>query len=421
MNGLFTRKSTGARLADLAIASVLVVVPFTRLPAAQTKADGDEKLDYRVELLTARKGFDGKTCWVHARAGAIPAKALGKSSGVPLVVMTTQKLLLSGSDVFYGLHEMRTEDSGETWTEPARQASLARQQAGENVEIVLCDFTPKWHAPSGKLLGIGHTAYYSNNSLAKARPRQTGYSVYDPAAKSWSKWKTLQMPDPPRFKNAGAGSVQRVDLPGGDILLPIYFKVPAEKQYSATVVRCRFDGETLRYVEHGDETTINVQRGFAEPSLAQLKGRFFLTLRNDEHGHVTSGPDGLHFDKPRRWTFDDGADLGNYNTQQHWVTHRDGLFLVYTRRGANNDHIFRHRAPLFIARIDPERLCVIRSTERVLVPERGTRIGNFGVVKVSPQETWVTTTEWMQPHGVEKYGSDNSIYVAKIRWNRPNE
>ena len=79
-----------------------------------------------------------------------------------------------------------------------------------------------------------------------------------------------------------------------------YFKVPAERQHSATVVRCRFDGETLRYVEHGDEMTINVQRGFTEPSLAQLKGRFFLTLRNDEHGHVTSGPDGLRFVKCRR-------------------------------------------------------------------------------------------------------------------------
>ena len=45
------------------------------------------------------------------------------------------------------------------------------------------------------------------------------------------------------------------------------------------------------------------------------------------------------------WTFDDGSELGNYNTQQHWVTHSDGLFLVYTRRGADNDDIARHRAP----------------------------------------------------------------------------
>ena len=100
--------------------------------------------------------------------------------------------------------------------------------------------------------------------------------------------------------------------------------------------------------------------------------------------------------------------------------HSDGLFLVYTRRGANNDHVFRHRAPLFIARVDPERLCVLRSTEQVLVPERGARLGNFGVTPVSPYETWVTAAEWMQPRGVEQRGSDNRVWVAKIKWGKPN-
>jgi len=93
---------------------------------------------------------------------------------------------------------------------------------------------------------------------------------------------------------------------------------------------------------------------------------------------------------------------------------------VYTRRGANNDHVFRHRAPLFIAQVDPQGLCVIRATERVLVPEKGARLGNFGVTEVSPDETWVTAAEWMQPRGVEKRGSDNRVWIAKIQWNRPN-
>ena len=114
------------------------------------------------------------------------------------------------------------------------------------------------------------------------------------------------------------------------------------------------------------------------------------------------------------------AELGNYNTQQHWVTHSEGLFLVYTRRGLNNDHVFRHRAPLVMAQVDPERLCVLRETEQVLVPERGARLGNFGVTNVTPEETWVTVAEWMQPRGCEKYGSDGSVYVARIRWERPN-
>jgi len=121
------------------------------------------------------------------------------------------------------------------------------------------------------------------------------------------------------------------------------------------------------------------------------------------------------------WNFDDGRDLGNYNTQQHWVTHSNGLFLVYTRRGANNDHVFRHRAPLFMAQVDPEKLCVIRETEQILVPERGARLGNFGVTDVSENETWVTVSEWMQPHGVEKYGSDGSVFIARIHWNSPNK
>lgn len=71
--------------------------------------------------------------------------------------------------------------------------------------------------------------------------------------------------------------------------------------------------------------------------------------------------------------WDDGTDLGSYNTQQHWVAHSEGLFLVYTRRGANNGHVMRHRAPLFIAQVDPVKLHVLRSTERELMPNRGAR------------------------------------------------
>jgi hypothetical protein len=83
---------------------------------------------------------------------------------------------------------------------------------------------------------------------------------------------------------------------------------------------------------------------------------------------------------------------------------------------------------LFIAQVDPENLSVIRDTERVLVPERGARLGNFGVVNVTPQETWVVVTEWMQTWGPNhvmpvdnKHGADNSIHIAKIEWSTPNQ
>ena len=53
----------------------------------------------------------------------------------------------------------------------------------------------------------------------------------------------------------------------------------------------------------------------------------------------------------------------------------------------------RHRAPLFIAQVDPERLHVIRATERVLVPERGAELGNFGAAAITDRESWVTVAE----------------------------
>ena len=399
-----------------AIAFISLAVAATGYAAENSTSP----LDYTVETTVAREGFDGTMCWVHARAGAIPPGSGGNPAKLPLVVMTTQKLLLTGSDVFYQLNTLRSADMGKTWTAPQPEPVFKRRTKGENIVMTVCDFTPGWHAASGTLLGTGHTVWYKNNRVMRVRPRHTAYSVYDVKNQAWKPYKLLEMPRRQEFENAGAGSTQRVDLANGDILLPIYFKDPKQRNGISTVVRCTFDGKTLRYVEHGDELTIPEPRGFGEPSIAKYGGRFFLTLRNDKHGWVAAGTDGLHFDKPIEWRFDDGELLGNYNTQQHWVTHRDRLFLVYTRRGANNDRVFRHRAPLFMGRVDPDRLCVIRSSERKLTPERGARLGNFGVCEVSPKETWVIAAEWMQPKGCEKHGSNNAIYVVKIKWNREN-
>src|ERR1700685_1328080 len=75
-----------------------------------------------------------------------------------------------------------------------------------------------------KQWGGGHPVRYRDNKVIPVRNRETCYSVYNPQSRRWSAWATLAMPDEERFRNAGAGSVQRVDLPDGDILLPIYFK-----------------------------------------------------------------------------------------------------------------------------------------------------------------------------------------------------
>ncbi|MEZ5305454.1 MAG: hypothetical protein R3F11_33155 [Verrucomicrobiales bacterium] len=398
----------------------------TLLAAAPSPADDGVPFDIRLEVISS--GFDQKTCWVHPRAGILPGKTPGEP---PAVVLTMNKLQLTGSDVFYAINHLKTADLGKTWTSPKpNPEALGRWENENGTTRSICDFWPKWHEASGKLLGIGQTVWYgADNKVMKIRPRHAAYSVYDPATDSWSRRKNLELPDDPKFANAGAGSAQRVDLPDGRILLPLYSKEMEAGSYFTTVALCRFDGETLRYEKHGSEMTVPESRGLYEPSVTRFRDRFFLTMRNDRRGYVASGTDGLHFDAPQPWRFEDGSELGSYNTQQHWVAHRNALYLVYTRRGADNDHVFRHRAPLFIAEVDPEKLHVIRRTERVLVPEHGARLGNFGVTEVSPAETWVTTAEWMQTTGPDphdfrvpmKYGADNRVYAARILWRDPNE
>ncbi len=381
---------------------------------------------FDIEVQAIHSGYDRKTCWTHARPGAIPGDP-------PIVVVTMQKLRLTGSDVFYEINDLRTDDGGKAWVGPTpHKDTLGRRPIEGGMEEGVCDAWPQWHEKTGVLLATGHTVTYLNDDHpSQLVSSTTGYSVYFPESRTWMPWARLKMPDDPqKFFMSGAGCTQRVDLPNGDILLPAYFRLTktAEDHFHfqgvATVLRCSFDGETLRYVEHGTELTVPTGRGFAEPSLAHAEGRYFLTLRADHAGYVTCGQDGLHFDEPRLWTFDDGSDLGSYNTQQHWVTHGDDLYLVYTRRGANNDHVMRHRAPLFAAQVDKDRLCVIRETERILVPERGARLGNFGVTQVNENESWVVVSEWMQttepdPYDsrvCEKYGSDNSVFLAKMRF-----
>ncbi|MEQ9407562.1 MAG: exo-alpha-sialidase [Fuerstiella sp.] len=406
------------------IAGIAVLISGLLSFGTSVRASEPDAVPFTIERSVLTKGYDGTKCWVHARAGIVPST---DDRSAPTVVVTTQPLMITGSDVFYALNSTSSSDLGQTWSPLVPQESFRRRRIDDRHEEAICDFTPTWHQATGKLLGTGHTAMYEDNKVMRVRTRQTPYSIYDPETQTWGKAKHLKMPDEPRFHDCGAGSVQRFDLANGDILLPVYYKVPTESQYSVTVCLCEFDGEELRYVKHGTEMTIDVKRGLYEPSVTKFGKRFFLTLRNDDHGYVASSTDGLNYDEPRRWTFDDGSDLGNYNTQQHWVTHANGLFLVYTRKGADNDHVFRHRAPLFIAQVDPDKLHIIRSTERILVPERGARLGNFGVATVSPNETWVTVTEWMQTWGPNyvmpvdnKYGADNSIHIAKIKWNGPS-
>lgn len=217
------------------------------------------------------------------------------------------------------------------------------------------------------------------------------------------------------FVAPNAGCHQRVDLPGGDILLPIRYQKSEKKRiYTTIVARCNFDGQTLTYLKHGSEHTIPSGRGLYEPSIAQFGNEFFLTMRADKGAFVAKSADGISYSPQKPWNFDDGEPLGSYNTQQHWIALGERLYLVYTRRGANNDHIMRHRAPLFLAEVDPDKLVVKRATEQIVLPENHATLGNSGVCRISDSESWITCAEGRVSYG-ERKGEVNNVFIARVR------
>ncbi len=395
-------------------ALLCALLGLSPLVGAQTPPSLIRAIDVSTPLAAPADG----TYWMQARAGIVPRAAGAR----PDVVITLQKIERTGTHMYHGLAAMWTSDLGATWTGPERLPEVDRVAHDGDLLEAPVDLTPQFHRQTGRLLVTGATFW---QKLKESRnvprgPSDTAYAVYDPATRRWNHWRKLEMPADPKFHFARAGCTQRVDLPNGEILLPIYFygSGPGEINY-VTVVRCGFDGEILRYLEHGSEHTVDLgakrrRTGLYEPSLITFGGKFYLTLRADEGAWVAESADGLHFDEPRAWKFDDGGDLGSYNTQQHWVTHADGLYLAYTRRGADNDQVFRHRAPLFIAQVDPARLVVLRATERVLLPNLGSAFGNFGVCNVTENETWVVDCLTGAAPG------QPNVYIAKISWTRPN-
>ena len=109
---------------------------------------------------------------------------------------------------------------------------------------------------------------------------------------------------------------------------------------------------------------------------------------------------------------------------EFWLTHSDGLFLVYTRKDASNANVIRWRSPLWAARVDTERLCLIRQSEQIVLPLVGDGVnnpdevalmGNFNVTNVSPYESWVTVGEW-----IPRRGAKGDLLMSRIRWSRPN-
>jgi hypothetical protein len=348
-------------------------------------------------IYTLRKGYDKKRCIIHARCCFTPWG----------VIATAQILDVKGSDLFSDVLMSKAESAEGEWDEFAVQRGF--QINDGNKKIVGCDYTPIYHKNADCVLLIGSTAtYLPGRMLPEADGNHLSYSILRKSSNAFEKMKFVKMPE--EFKCCSCGCGQCEALENGNLLIPIMYKKHGDTLYSSAVAECSFDGKEIKYLRMGNSLSISVGRGLYEPSIIKFKDMYYLTLRNDEYGYVAKSSDGLNFVDLQKWCWDNGDILPNYNTQQHWMIIGEKLYLVYTRRAVNNGHVFRHRAPLFAAEVVDMRLK--RDTEFIVIEERGARLGNFCAAKISEDKAAVMAAEWMQPEGCEKYGSDNSVFLA---------
>ena len=247
-------------------------------------------------------------------------------TATPRMLILTQEIEKAGSHGYRDVFQLDSSDGGRSWSTPRRIESLRRTRLADGDELVAGDLCPQWHAVSGTVLATGKTFTFRGGTREDRSAERVSYAVYDPRREAWS---DLRLIDLPATDHAGrpilqpnSGCCQRSDLPDGDVLLPIrYATQPKSLQYTSIVARCRFDGRTLTYLRHGSELSIDRDRGLYEPSLIAFQGKYYLTLRADHSAFAAVSADGLNFEPPVEWRFDDGGVLGSYNTQQHWLAH----------------------------------------------------------------------------------------------------
>lgn len=401
---------------NLKIASLFSVLVYSSLQA-------EEPLIASISKETLWENRDGQSkTWFHPRVCMLPDE-----SGEPIALMTLQEI--GGSDYFGPVHFSVSKDFGKSWDEPEPIAALGRDRvAGRNDGLMaaVCDVTPQYHPQTNTVIALGHVVFYKGNYFAR-KEQLSRYPVYvtRSANGEWSRRRILEWDDP-RGKfiytnNCG----QRIVMPNGDVQMSFTFG-PEEKNRMVAGVQATFNGDLLKVREVGPPLKNEIGRGLLEPSVTIFDNRYWITIRaEDNRGYVSVSKDGLNWGEKQPWSWEDGTPLEMSTTQQHWLTHSEGLFLVYTRKDSSNKNVIRWRSPLWIARVDPERRCLIKSTEQVVLPLVGDGVddsdhvalmGNFNVTNVSAEESWITVGEWMPRAG---YRGD--VLLARIRWSMPNK
>jgi len=359
--------------------------------------------EIRTEVVL--QGRRNNQCWFAPGLAVVPPPR-GEAAPPEVHVSAFQ---LTGNDCG-PQHWIRTSNLGEWWTPPMESLNLTGIPHEDHFfEKPTVDLFH--HRASDRLIGFGATHFLrdaggqlgfkceSHDWQNECHlPNRMACAVWDQERGDFRPWQPV--PTPPelqRFHRTAWPKLQH-ELADGSVLAAFYLiEEDGQACYGVAAMRLQVQPDgSVRVLEMGNILRHDVDRGLCEPSICRFRDGFLMTIRHDTGAYVARSDDGLQYGEIIPWSFDDGEALGNYNTQQHWLVHGESLYLLYNRRHERNNGVFRSRAPLFIAQVDPERLCVVRESERVVFPEKRARMGNFNVANVTETEAWVVTGEWIQ-------------------------
>ncbi|MBI3427297.1 MAG: exo-alpha-sialidase [Acidobacteria bacterium] len=383
-------------------------------------ASAPRDLIARIEHITWNRNRDNQgTTWFLPRLCVLPSPQGAQK------FMTLQ--WIKGSD-YYGpvqWQEVRGDGADwQTWSALQPVPGFGRRPYAGGIEEAVSDVMPQYHPNTKSIIALGHIVYYRDGKYFPEQPQRYPVYVVRDAKGNWSSRQRLEWNDPRGSALYTAGGAQWLILPNGDALIPMSFRPKERADYGVTTALCSFDGKELKLKQVGNELRNTVKRGLLEPSLVHFRGQYFLTIRaEDGFGYVNTSKDGLQWSEPVAWKFDDGEALAMSTTQQHWLAHSEGLFLVYTRKTAENEKVMRWRSPLFIARVNEKTQRLIRATERTVFPLYGDPVnrpnevphyGNFHTVNINASESWITVGEVIPAN----FGGD--LLLARVHWAKPN-
>ena len=194
--------------------------------------------------------------------------------------LVTQSIYGYGTHSYGDLYVLKKSTCSKNWIRPTKIEELTRRSVSNELVKSFGDVTPVWHNNTQTVLCTGKSSFAksidTNNPVGTRKRvdietmKEVAYAIYYPGEDKWSQFKKVILPvkleNGDDFVEANAGCTQRVDLPDGDVLLPIRYK--NNVYYVSTVIKCFYDGNELKYKNHGSLLSINQGRGLYEPCYA---------------------------------------------------------------------------------------------------------------------------------------------------------